>query len=162
MFIKKSKKREEEGEKHPKVQKKIPAYEGTEPFIFISYSHKDRSIIYPQIKWLNNEDINLWYDEGIPPASIWDKIIPRKIVDSTNFVIFISKNAIQSDNVSRELHYAIRHKIKVVPIYIEDTKLPDDWDFNISNIQAIFKYQLSDNEYKRKVLKALKNDLRKK
>jgi hypothetical protein len=160
--IKKIKKREEQSknQKQPKILKKIPAYEGKEPFIFISYSHKDRSIIYPQIEWLNNEGIKVWYDEGIPPASIWDKIIPRKIVDSATMVIFLSKNAIESDNVSRELHYAVNHKIIVFPIYIEDTKLPDDFDFNLSNIQAIFKHQIPDNEYRRRVLKALENNLK--
>lgn len=33
--------------------------------MFICYAHDDKKIVYPEILWLRDQGINLWYDEGI-------------------------------------------------------------------------------------------------
>ena len=39
------------------------AYEGTEPFIFISYAHRDSEIVYEEITELHESGYKIWYDE---------------------------------------------------------------------------------------------------
>ncbi|MDO5859411.1 hypothetical protein, partial [Methanobrevibacter sp.] len=43
----------------------FPAYEGDEPYIFISYSHDDSDLVFPEIERFHNDGYNIWYDEGI-------------------------------------------------------------------------------------------------
>ncbi len=33
--------------------------------MFVCYAHADKNIVYPEIRWLHDQGINLWYDEGI-------------------------------------------------------------------------------------------------
>ena len=56
-------------------------YEGKEPYIFISYSHKDMSKVFRIIRRLQDEGYRVWYDEGIDPATEWDENIAQHIAD---------------------------------------------------------------------------------
>lgn len=44
------------------------AYSGDEPFLFVSYSHADSQAVYDELRWLNGQGVNIWYDEGISPG----------------------------------------------------------------------------------------------
>ena len=46
-----------------------PAYSGSDPFLFISYSHADQAIVYEEICHLQDQGFNVWYDAtGISAA----------------------------------------------------------------------------------------------
>ena len=47
------------------VDKLFPAYNGSEPYIFIGYAHADAEAIHPEIRRLKDAGFNIWYDEGI-------------------------------------------------------------------------------------------------
>ena len=52
----------------PKAAPKAPtftAYEGGEPYIFISYAHKDTDRVMPILKALAAKGFRIWYDAGI-------------------------------------------------------------------------------------------------
>ena len=38
------------------------AYQGDEPYVFVCYAHDDEGVVYPEIAWLHEQGINLWYD----------------------------------------------------------------------------------------------------
>lgn len=44
------------------------SYSGDQPFFFVSYGHKDRELVYPEMRWLQDAGFNLWvrrsYDVG--------------------------------------------------------------------------------------------------
>ena len=48
------------------------AYKGDQPYIFISYAHKDSNIVLPIIARLQQDGYRVWYDEGIALGSSWD------------------------------------------------------------------------------------------
>ena len=48
-----------------------PAYDGDEPYVFVSYSHEDHDLAYGQIRWLQDQGFNVWWDEGISPGAAW-------------------------------------------------------------------------------------------
>ncbi len=54
----------------------LPAYDGEEPYVFVSYSHEDDDLVYPEIRWLQDHGFNVWYDEGISGASHWRDASP--------------------------------------------------------------------------------------
>jgi hypothetical protein len=71
------------GKKHDKNEYNLPApfeaHNGDEPFIFVSYSHSDKSIVYPEITELHNH-YWIWYNEGIDPGNEW----PDEVADALN------------------------------------------------------------------------------
>ena len=46
-------------------------YEGTRPFLFISYAHHQSEEVVSTIRILHEKGWRLWYDEGIPAGSDW-------------------------------------------------------------------------------------------
>jgi hypothetical protein len=61
------------------MDKPFPAYSDNDPYIFVSYAHKDAGEIYPQLAWLNDQGFNIWYDEGIEPGSEWSNELANAI-----------------------------------------------------------------------------------
>jgi hypothetical protein len=53
----------------------LRAYEGSEPYIFISYSHKNKDVVLPVIEALQNSGYNVWFDIGIEAGSEWPEYI---------------------------------------------------------------------------------------
>jgi hypothetical protein len=47
------------------MMKKLPAYKGSEPYIFVSYSHNDSDEVMKDIAWMIEKGYRVWYDEGI-------------------------------------------------------------------------------------------------
>jgi hypothetical protein len=37
----------------------LPAYDGEEPYVFVSYSHADEEAVYSEIRWLQDQGINV-------------------------------------------------------------------------------------------------------
>ena len=57
------------------------AYTGREPYVFVCYAHEDRELVYPEMAWLREQGINIWYDEGISAGENWrgaigDSLLP--------------------------------------------------------------------------------------
>ena len=40
------------------------AYTGDEPYLFVSYSHRDSALVYPILDKLHDLKYRLWYDES--------------------------------------------------------------------------------------------------
>ncbi len=34
-------------------------------FVFVCYAHDDEAIVYPELRWLHEQGVNVWYDEGM-------------------------------------------------------------------------------------------------
>ena len=45
------------------MEKPFTAYEGDEPFIFVSYAHDDALQVYEEMQALNEAGFRLWYDD---------------------------------------------------------------------------------------------------
>lgn len=45
------------------------ASSGSDPYVFVSYSHQDSEKVFPIIKQLHEKGYRIWYDEGIDPGS---------------------------------------------------------------------------------------------
>ena len=74
------------------------AYMGEEPYIFVSYSHKDSERVWPIIARLQAGRFRFWYDDGINPGTEWDANIASHIKNCSFFLVFISENYLASEN----------------------------------------------------------------
>ncbi len=135
------------------------AYNGSEPFVFISYAHLDKGIVYPLLFEMHKTGVRMWYDEGIPPSEKWKKIIAEKIRACTVFIVFLTPRAIQSENVLDELYFAEKRyknkEIQLFSILLEETQIPDEVDLFLGRIQAFFRFTLTDAVFFRKLYQVL-------
>lgn len=116
----------------------MEAYQGNLPYIFVSYSHKDRKFIEKAITSLQKNGYRVWFDEGIEVGTEWPQSIATRIKDCSIFLAFISNNSLASQNCTREINYAIKHRKEPVAIYMEDVYLSEGMDMQLSSIQSMY------------------------
>jgi hypothetical protein len=136
-------------------QMPFKAYEGDGPFVFVSYSHTDRLQVYPIIDYLNKTDTNIWYDEGIPISEDWKKSIVDNLERCSAFLVFITPHIIDSEYVRKEISFALKKHKPFFSVYLKETKLPSELEFEIGNIQFMEKYLLPEPEFYHKLNKML-------
>lgn len=122
-----SKRRQLEHALNAKNYVELP-YLGKEPYIFVSYSHNDRERVYPILCSLQTSGYRIWYDDGIPGGENWRRIIALKIEGCTDFILFSSESASQSDDISAELNcrdICNRQRSKETEIRIITVRLDD-------------------------------------
>lgn len=134
------------------------AYEGDEPYIFVSYAHVDAHQVFPELERLHNEGLNIWYDQGISPGNEWTEEIGKALEGCSLFIVFISNNSANSVNVRNEINYALHENKRFLSIYLEDTELPSGLKLSMGSIQAILKYGMDEDEYIFRCNKALRQN----
>ena len=50
------------------MEKPFSAYQGSDPYIFVSYAHADRDEVFECIGRLHKDGFRIWSDEGITPG----------------------------------------------------------------------------------------------
>jgi len=131
------------------------AYTGEEPFAFISYAHRDAELVYPEIQRLDLMGYLIWYDEGIDPGNEWPEEVANALKKATQFIVFVTQNAIGSRNVRNEINYALKLDKPFFAIHLDKTDLPPDMDLQMSSIQAILKWQMNEQTYIRNLERSL-------
>ncbi len=132
--------------------KNVKPYQGLRPYIFLSYSHKDEDRIEQLLQKLQQTGCNIWYDEGITPTDEWADTIAKKLSEATVFFVIISENSIASQNVKREIYYAVNKDLPILTYYLDDiASLPAGLDMQLGISQAVKK---SSNVFE-KIVEAL-------
>ena len=145
-------------EEHYTIEERIdnppfPAYQGDEPYIFISYSHADSELVYAELERFNRDGYNIWYDEGIPSGERWQEEVETALIESSLFVVFISRNSVASENVRNEI-FSASGQIPIIPIYLEPTKLAGHGlALKLRPVQSIMKHKMSEEGYVKKYRK---------
>ena len=126
------------------------SYKGDEPYVFVSYSHKDAALVYPELGWMQ-EAFNVWYDEGIEAGSEWTEALAGAIEGAALFIYFVTPASVESQNCRNEVNFAIDHDVDIIPIHLVETELPGGLSLTLSSRQAIHKYEQVDADYREKV-----------
>ena len=80
-----------------------------EPFLFVSYSHENKSLTAQMATYLLDEGVRLWYDKDLAAGDPWPEIV-EKLITHTNCrgIIFVcSPDAYLSKNVHKERKLAL-------------------------------------------------------
>ena len=91
------------------VEWTIHAYEGTEPYIFVSYAHADAERIQPFLHAMSNFGLNVWFDEGIHSGSDWRETILNHLGNCSAFVFFVTEASLASKECKKEIYFAERN-----------------------------------------------------
>lgn len=121
-------------------------YKGKDPYIFISYSHKNINDVFPVIEQLQKKHYRVWYDEGIDPGTEWDENIAQHIEQCGFFIAFLSQEYISSSNCRDELNFARDRGKKRLLVYLHDVELPGGMSMRLSRLQAIHMYAYASLE----------------
>ena len=138
-----------------KFKMPFKAYEGDESFVFVSYSHTDKLQVYPIIDYLNKKGINIWYDEGIPISENWKRSIVENLDKCNAFLVFITPHILDSDYVRKEISFASKRNKTFFGVYLKETELPRELEFDIADIQSMKKYLLPEAEFYTKLREML-------
>ncbi|MBQ6239476.1 MAG: TIR domain-containing protein [Firmicutes bacterium] len=116
-------------------------YGGEQPYVFISYSHRDSNMVMGIIRQLQADGYRVWYDEGIDPGTEWDDNIADHVSRCGCFLAFISGNYLQSENCKDELNYARDLNLPRLLIYLEDVALTGGLAMRHNRLQAVHYYK---------------------
>jgi len=142
------------------MDRPFPAYQGDDPYIFVSYAHEDSDQVFPAIQWLRDQGFNIWYDEGIAPGASWREELAESILRCDLFIVFVSPRSANSANCLKEVNYALEQGRPVLAVHIEPTQLSPGLTLALSDRQAIFRHELTEEEYRDKVLTGVKGHVR--
>ncbi len=126
------------------------AYRGDEPYVFVSYSHKDCAVIFEEIQHLHDAGYRIWYDEGIDAGNEWPEEIAQAVVGCSLFLIFVSPRSVDSVNCRNEINLALNKKKRFLAIHLEETELPLGLQLRMGDLQAILRYKLPQDRYQQK------------
>lgn len=133
----------------------VSTYNGSEPYIFVSYAHKDSEEVFSTIEQLTSLGYRVWFDEGIRPGMEWAENIAVHLDRCSLFMMFISKNSMESANCRREINFALSRSKPFLCIVLEDTEIPLGMELQLASQQSIFKYHYtSEKEYIIKICSA--------
>ena len=132
----------------------ITVYEGKEPYLFLSYAHRDAAAVMEIAARLQDEGYRIWYDAGIEVGSEWPEYIASHLSGAGVMLAFISNAYTASDNCRREMHFALSKKIPTVNIFLEDTALSPGLEMQIGNLFALMKYALPEEQFYHRLLTA--------
>lgn len=117
--------------------------------IFISYSHHNRTICDTIAASLEKTgSLSVWYDKGLIPGEEYRKRIAEVIRNADYFIVLLSQDSVRSEWVLDEVEYAKKLHKKILPIWIQETELPDDLDMILQRYHSLFWYlRTSDSQF---------------
>ena len=128
-------------------------YEGGEPFIFISYAHKNSADVFPILEKMDAAGYRVWYDDGIAPGSEWPEYIAEHLNASSVVVAFVSPASIDSPNCRREVTYALAKQKPFLGVLLEETKMSPGMELQLAAQQCILRYNyVTEEEFLAKLL----------
>ena len=124
----------------------LTPYRGSEPYIFISYSHRNADRASAIIRSLNRAGYRVWYDEGPIPGREWDENIARIIMGCGYFIALITREYLASSNCKDELNYARDKNKPILLIYLDEVALPAGMELRLGRLFAVHYNQYSTTE----------------
>ena len=137
------------------MQKPFSAFAGEGPYVFVCYAHVDMARVYPDIGWLDENGINIWYDEGISPGVEWSEELGHALEGAQQVIFFVSEASVNSRHCRDEVHFALSRGIQIVAVYLEDVVLPVGLELSIGSTQAVMAHEVRVDDYRTRLLASL-------
>lgn len=121
-------------EEFPLIQTKFEAYTGNEPYLFISYSHRDTAKVYPILDALHDKKYRIWYDESCENGNDFRDELRHRIENASAVVLFVSKASMSSPFCGMEIIVARENNKRLYPIYLDDAaSVPPAFEILLAN-----------------------------
>lgn len=135
------------------MQTKFEAYTGKEPYLFVSYSHRDTAKVYPILDALYDRKYRLWYDESCETGNDFRDELRERIEGSEAVLLFVSESSMSSPFCGMEIIVARENGKRLYPIYLDNAAVPPAFQILLANTH----HGSSDNMDK--LIKSMVRDL---
>ncbi len=135
------------------VQTKFEAYSGNEPYLFVSYSHRDSKQVYPILDALHDKKYRIWYDESCENGSDFREELRHRIENAEAVILFVSEASMASPFCGMEIIVARENGKRLYPIYLDDAVVPPAFEILLANTH----HSMADNMDK--LLRSMVRDL---
>lgn len=112
----------------------INLYEGTEPFVFVSYAHKDAEIVLEILEALSRVGMRIWYDKSIHNGEYYKEKLAQKITDCDRVLFFVSENSINSKDCRKEINIAVDRDRPINMIRLDDAPFAYGLDYDLTGL----------------------------
>lgn len=124
--------------------------------LFVSYARANAGVVTPIIEAVSREGRKFWLDQkGIAAGESWAGEIVRAMRGAAGVVIMCSKAAFESDHVKREVYLADRYRKRILPVFIEDTPPPEDFEYFFAGVQRLNLFATPEAERSQALMQAL-------
>lgn len=120
-------------EKYVDMQTKFEAYTGKEPYLFVSYSHRDTAKVYPILDALYDRKYRLWYDESCETGNDFRDELRERIKGSEAVLLFVSESSMSSPFCGMEIIVARENGKRLYPIYLDNPAVPPAFQILLAN-----------------------------
>ena len=100
------------------------------PFIFVSYSHRDRDMVLHYMTLLYESGWKVWYDEGLTIGDSYDETLEDHVRNCSAFLLFVTENSLNSLYCrENEIPWAVRYGKPIIKCIAEegpDYDIPED------------------------------------
>lgn len=135
------------------MQTKFEAYTGKEPYLFVSYSHRDTAKVYPILDALYDCKYRLWYDESCETGNDFRDELRHRIESCEAVLLFVSDSSMSSPFCGMEVIVARENGKRLYPIYLDNAAVPPAFQFLLANTHH------STSENMDKLVKSMIRDL---
>ena len=98
-------------------------YSGEDPYVFVSYAHRNMDRVIPLVRLLQENGYRVWYDEGIDPGTEWADNIADHLEKARCLCACLSKEYLESTNCKDELYFAGTLGMDILLLYLEEIVL---------------------------------------
>ena len=140
-------------EEYTDLTTKFEAYTGNEPYLFVSYSHRDTDIVYPILDALYDRKYRIWYDESCENGNDFRAELRHRIEKCEAVLLFVSKASMASPFCGMEIIVARENNKRLYPIYLDEAAVPPAFEILLANTHH------STAENMDKLVKAMVRDL---
>lgn len=90
-----------------KREPKCVKLDGNKKYVVVSYSHRDRDVVYRELCALEDKKASFWYDKDNKTGEDWLENITNQIdnIQCVGIIVFVSKYSLASPSVTEELKY---------------------------------------------------------
>lgn len=131
----------ENTEGYVEMQTKFEAYTGKEPYLFVSYSHRDTAKVYPILDALYDCKYRLWYDESCETGNDFRDELRMRIENAEAVLLFVSESSMASPFCGMEIIVARENNKRLYPIYLDASAIPPAFQILLANTH----HSTSDN-----------------
>ena len=119
--------------------RKLPfhSYTGDEPYLFVSYAHKDDERVYAILRALRDRRVRIWYDEGIEVGANWPQTVAEHLRGAETVVVFTSEQSAGSQNCRREINFGVSQRKKLLVVRLDESDLPPDMSLQLAGAPTI-------------------------
>lgn len=106
--------------------------------LFVSYSRRDSAFVDRLIAALDDQGLRTWLDRSaLVGGAVWKASITEAIRDCAAFLIVLSHNSTESENVPKELTLAERHQRPIIPVRFDDCTLAPAMEYDLAELQFV-------------------------